>query len=96
MRNAEQTDFELVGARLQLVRESLQKNQAEFAKAAKVTRTAYNNVETGKQGISRDMLIKLCLKYGLTADYVLFGTRHSLPSHIADRLSEFESVPDNT
>lgn len=96
MKSIDATDPELVAGRLKAVRKYLGLTQAAFAEAAGFQRNAYQMVEGKKQTLSRDMLIGLCVRYGLTADFILFGEVHTLPFHLATALSASESEADSS
>ncbi len=71
--------------------------QAQLAENLDVSTNFISEIETGKKGISHDTLYRLCVRYGLSADYILFGSepeRTPAPS-LYDSLSALsvEDIP---
>lgn len=53
------------------LREDNDKNQAELAKVLNITQANYSYIENGVANLKADDLIKLCLYYQVSADYIL-------------------------
>lgn len=63
--------------------------QAQLAESLDISTNFISEIETGKKSLSLDTLHRLCSKYNLSADYLLFGQQSSSPS--SQTLSEFLS-----
>lgn len=79
-----------VGERLRAVRKSLDWKQYEFAEAAGIGKTTYNNWEKGIQFPSVDQAALLCERHGLTMDFIYLGRLDALPTSLSKALS---SIP---
>jgi DNA-binding XRE family transcriptional regulator len=78
-----------IGARLLTTREVLGydgRQQASYANQAGIAPNRYNQWERGHVRINLDGAMQLCLRYGLTLDWIYFGDRSCLPSRIAEKL----------
>ena len=64
--------------RLKELREDKDIHQADLAKMLNISQGTYSNYENGKTEPPYDILIKLCLFYNVSADYVL-GLPNGLP-----------------
>ncbi len=53
------------------LREDRDKTQAEIAEILQITRPQYHLYESGKRQFKLEHIRKLCLYYGVSADYVL-------------------------
>ncbi len=53
------------------LREDNDKTQAEIAEILEITRSQYQLYESGKRQFKLQHIIKLCLYYNVSADYVL-------------------------
>ncbi len=53
------------------LREDQDKTQNDIAQVLKITRTQYHLYESGKRQFKLEHIYKLCLYYGVSADYVL-------------------------
>ncbi|MCC8138828.1 MAG: helix-turn-helix domain-containing protein [Lachnospiraceae bacterium] len=71
--------------------------QAQLAESLEVSTNFISEIETGKKGISHDTLCRLCKRYNLSADYILFGTapEHRQTPPLYDALSTLsvEEIP---
>ncbi len=56
---------------LKELREDKDKTQAEIAEILKITRSQYQLYESGKRQFKLQHIYKLCVYYGVSADYVL-------------------------
>ncbi|MBP3542894.1 MAG: helix-turn-helix transcriptional regulator [Lachnospiraceae bacterium] len=64
--------------------------QARFAETLDVSTNFISEIETGKKSISLETLCRVCEKYNLSADYILFGKDTSVLTKCT--LSEFLSA----
>lgn len=76
-----------VGSRLRAVRKALDWKQYEFAEAAGIGKTTYNNWEKGVQFPSVDQAALLCERHGLTMDFIYLGKLDALPTSLSKALS---------
>lgn len=56
---------------LRELREDNKKTQAEIATMLNITRPQYHLYESGKRQFKLEHIYKLCLYYGVSADYIL-------------------------
>lgn len=78
-----------IGKRIRSFRIQNELKQAQFAESLDVSTNFISEIETGKKSISLETLCRLCEKYKLSADYILFGKNNSTSSE--HTLSEFLS-----
>ena len=79
-----------IGKRIRSFRIQNELKQAQFAESLDVSTNFISEIETGKKSISIETLCRLCEKYKLSADYILFGKEYvSSPEHT---LSDFLSM----
>lgn len=76
----------MIGERLRISREALGLTQAEFARRAKVSPTAYNQYEKGRMRPAIDQAIKLRDAHKLTLDWIYLGDNSGLRSSLADAI----------
>lgn len=78
-----------IGKRIRNFRIQNELKQAQLAESLDVSTNFISEIETGKKSISLETLCRLCEKYKLSADYILFGKEYlNLPERT---LSEFLS-----
>ncbi len=75
------------GKRIRNFRTQNHLTQAQFAESLDVSTNFISEIETGKKGVSLEILHRLCQQYSLSADYLLFGKEGPVPSEYT--LSEF-------
>lgn len=75
-----------IGERIRYIRTHLNNTQSEFSEAIGISTIYLSYIENGKKGISRNVLYTLCTKFDVSADYVLFGKKNTLPDLINDAL----------
>lgn len=75
-----------VGGRLRLAIEALGKSQAEVARAMGVSPTKLNNWLRGDNYPSNLVIVALCDRYNITADWLLRGAVSGMASPLADAL----------
>ena len=60
-----------VGERIRAIREDHDLYQKDIAKILQTTQSYYAQYENSKRKLPIDQLVKLCLYYGVSADYIL-------------------------
>ena len=71
-----QTNTELkceIGKRVHDFRIKNDYTQAQFAESIDISVNFLSEIENGKKGMSQETLYKLCQKFNISADYILFG-----------------------
>jgi transcriptional regulator with XRE-family HTH domain len=63
-------------------------NQADYARRAGISPTAYNNYEHGYR-IGLEAALKLCDAYNLSLDWIYFGDTANLPTAVSDKIREY-------
>lgn len=61
----------VIGDRIRIIRKSNKINQVEFAKSLNVTKQAVSNWENNNVQPSVDIIRRIALKYGVSADFLL-------------------------
>lgn len=64
-----------VGQRLYCIRQSLGMSRQKLADELHLSCSHLANLENGNRRINIEQLIQLHIRYGISADYLLFGTR---------------------
>jgi len=64
-----------IGKRLAEVRATQGLNQVDFAELLGVPRSSYKNYERGAFDPPTSLVVQICGKYGVDANWLLFGTR---------------------
>src|SRR5262245_46331527 len=67
-----------IGERLRITREALGRTQADFARRAKLSASAYNQYEKGRMRPAIDAAISLCEVYGITLDWIYLGDNSNI------------------
>ena len=62
--------------RLRELREDMDKSQSAIAEFLGITQQQYSLYENGKRQLPLELLQKLCLLYGVSADYILCLPKH--------------------
>jgi transcriptional regulator with XRE-family HTH domain len=75
--------IEAIADRLAKTRKALGLTPSEFADGAGIKRNTYSQWESAKGRPQIDQAIALCKKYGLTLDWIYFGTPDGLPLRLA-------------
>lgn len=81
-------ELEEIGARLKLLREAMQMEQAAFARLVGIEPQAWNNYERGFRRISIDQAKKLCATTGVSLDWIYRGIAAGLPINLAAALQD--------
>lgn len=63
-----------IGKRIHDFRLQRKYTQAQFAECMDISVNFLSEIENGKKGMSQESLYKLCQYFGVSADYILFGT----------------------
>lgn len=71
--------------RLASKRKSLNWTQEEAAEHAEVSQQAISDAENGKTMLMPDTMLKLCIAYGISADYLLTGEIADMDAMILDK-----------
>ena len=77
--------------RIRKAREDMGYTREQFAEKLDVSVSYLAELERGRTGISVKLLTKVCGVLGLSADYVLFGSRRDGDSLRADKLRHIDS-----
>ena len=64
-----------IGKRLAEVRATQNLNQVDFAEQLGVPRSSYKNYERGAFDPPTSLVVQICERYGVDANWLLFGTR---------------------
>jgi transcriptional regulator with XRE-family HTH domain len=74
-----------IGQRLYNRRKALGRTQEEAAEIADVTQQAISDSELGKSFLAPDSIIKLCIAYGVSCDYIMTGEIIDKDSQLIDK-----------
>ena len=66
-------DKSVVGKRIRHKRESLSLSREEFAEKIGISSQFLAQIENATRGMSADTLYKICVTFGISADYILLG-----------------------
>lgn len=75
--------IDAIAHRLKITREAMEMTKSEFADKAGIARNTYSQWEGAKGRPSLDQAIALCLRHGLTLDWIYFGNGEGLPLRLA-------------
>ena len=81
-----------IARRLVTARLSSGKSQAEYARSAGISPTAFNNYENGYR-IGIDAAMALCARYELSLDWIYFGRKEGLAPDVRERLANATEAP---
>ena len=68
----------IIGKRIHDLRVSNNLTQLKFAELIDISVNFLSEIENGKKGMSQDTLYKLCSKFGVSSDYILFGKENNI------------------
>lgn len=87
----EELSRELVGKRLRRIRMQQQLSRELFSEQVGISSQFLAELENGKKGMSTDTLYKICNRFSISADYLLFGKTNSsqLSDSIQTKLNAF-------
>lgn len=79
-----------IGKRIESIRKSLGMSKEKFAKLIGVSGQYLGTVERGVNGFTVDTIVNICMKTGISADYILLGKDNSLnKTAVSTAISEF-------
>lgn len=85
----------IIGKRIHDLRTSNNLTQSKFAELIDISVNFLSEIENGKKGMSQDTLYKLCSKFDVSADYILFGiekkSSSTSPSMIIEYLNSLDT-----
>lgn len=86
-----------VGERLRALRKvSAAPTQVAFAETIGVTQGHYSQLEKGDRNLTVPQIRRICARWRVTSDWLLFGDLSWVPREIADRLeAELQRSDDN-
>lgn len=86
----------VIGDRIKIIRKSNKMSQVEFAESLNVTKQAVSNWENNNVQPSVDVVKRIALKYGVSADFLLeledrliIYSDKQLPIHIVTHIQNF-------
>lgn len=86
----------VIGDRIKIIRKSNKISQVEFAESLNVTKQAVSNWENNNVQPSVDIIKRIALKYGVSADFLLeldnrqiIYSDKQLPIHIVTHIQNF-------
>lgn len=82
-----------VAERLKLLRQSLGLDQAEIARRAGISASAWNNAETGDNRIGISNAIKIRTAFGIGLDYIFCGDMRVLPAELQREIARLSAPP---
>lgn len=91
-----QLDKTKIGERLALIRRIVDMTQEDFAINAGLTRTQYNQCETGARMPSVEAATYLCMAYDLTLDFIFLGNPSGLRLRTVDAIKALSTVRDES
>ncbi|MCH5257543.1 MAG: helix-turn-helix transcriptional regulator [Lachnospiraceae bacterium] len=90
------TDTKLIiGKRIRNLRLAHKLTQAQFAELIDISVNFLSEIENGKKGMSQDTLYKLCSKFSVSADYILFGSETNSDSISSSDIIEYANNLDS-
>ena len=80
-----------IGLRIRRCQEQLKYTREEFSEQVGISPQFLAEIENGKKGMSADTLYKICMRFNLSADYILLGrsSAEQLSDPIQKALSSF-------
>lgn len=82
---------EAVGHRLKLLRLALDRSPSEMADSLGIERTYWTRYEKGRQGLSDSVAALLCVRYGVTLDWLILGDWSKLPLDLSEKIRAVSS-----
>lgn len=90
---------ELIGERIKNLRNDKGLSREKFAEIAKLSPRFLSDIESGKKSMSIESLMKICLAFNVSADYIVFGNDINLNSPLQQILyqipSEYNNIIEN-
>ena len=84
----------IIGKRIRDLRLSHKLTQAQFAELMDISVNFLSEIENGKKGMSQDTLYKLCSKFSVSADYILFGGENNTNNISSSTIIEYANNLD--
>ena len=81
-----------VAARLKQTREAVGRSQADWCRMVGITPQAWSNCEMGRNLISHEAALKICVATGVSLDWIYRGLRSGLPYELACKLVAAEAL----
>lgn len=78
--------LELVGKRLHRIRSQLDLTREQFSEKVGISPQFLAEIENGKKGMSAETLYKICSRFSISANYLLFGRTST--SQLSDAIQE--------
>ena len=85
----------IIGNRIRNLRMSHKLTQAQFAELIDISVNFLSEIENGKKGMSQDTLYKLCSKFAVSADYILFGIESNSANISSSMIIEYANSLDH-
>ncbi|MDE6662763.1 MAG: helix-turn-helix domain-containing protein [Lachnospiraceae bacterium] len=85
----------IIGNRIRNLRMSHKLTQAQFAELIDISVNFLSEIENGKKGMSQDTLYKLCSKFAVSADYILFGIEPDSTNISSSMIIEYANSLDH-
>ncbi len=83
--------YQIIGQRLKWLREEFGKySQQEVAQKLGVSKSAYNEYESGKKRINIDVLIELSYLYNMPTDYIIMPEKYTV-AYLKEKTLNLES-----
>lgn len=86
-----QIDDVSISERLQVLRNSKGEREVDISTVLEISPAHYCRLEQGKSKITVDVLQKACTYYGVTAEYLLFGTKRKV-GIVLEKMDGFSEV----
>lgn len=86
-----QIDDVSISERLQVLRNSKGEREVDISTVLEISPAHYCRLEQGKSKITVDVLQKACTYYGVTAEYILFGTKRKV-GIVLEKMDGFSEV----
>jgi transcriptional regulator with XRE-family HTH domain len=84
------TSLAAISERLRLLQLSSGLKQAPFSRLVGLSASQWNNYSRGRERISIDAALKVCVATGVSLDFIYRGERAALPFKLALDLQRFE------
>lgn len=80
-----------VGRRLRLLRLAFDLSPSEMADTLGIERTYWTRYEKGRQGLSDSVAALLCIRFGVTLDWLILGDWSKLPFDLSEKIRSVQS-----
>lgn len=75
-----------VGHRLKMLRLALGLSPSQMADTLGIERTYWSRFENGRQGLSDTVAALLCVRFGVTLDWIVLGDWSKLPLDLSEKI----------